>query len=83
MQALWRLQLTADGSECTTMERLAEAPPLLLPLVVKKALAHLQDKAHDTTVAMVIELTCECPFGDQLVLCEELRGEGWENPEAR
>ena len=83
MQALWRLQLTTDGSACTTMERLAEAPPLLLPTVVKKALAHLQGEDREATVTMAIELTCECASGDPLDLCQELREEGWECPDTQ
>ena len=82
MQALWRLQLTADGSACTTMERLTEAPPLLLPAVVQKALAYLQGKDREATVSVAIELTCECAPGDQPGLCEELQEDGWEHPEA-
>jgi hypothetical protein len=83
MQALWRLQLTAEGAAGTVLERLTEAPPLLLPPAVKKALAHLEDKVRETTVEMVIELTCECASSERRGLCEELRGEGWEYPEAR
>jgi hypothetical protein len=79
MQTLWRLLLTIEGAAGTTMERQTEALPLLLPPAVKRALAHLRDKTRDPTVALVIELNCECTAGDQDRLCEELRGEGWEH----
>ena len=83
MQALWRLQLTSDGSPCTTMERLAEVPPLLLTLVVRNALTHLQKQDRNATVTMAIELTCKFSPGDQNGLCEELREEGWQYPDGQ